>query len=64
MITFQDEVKCIWQRKFTGATLLFCINRYATLVSETLNVIIDLQAWQIQTEETASIVGPISFSFP
>lgn len=30
--TLSDEVKFIWQRKFTGASALFCINRYASLL--------------------------------
>lgn len=56
MITFPDEVKGIWQRKFTGATILFFINRYAILVSETLTVALNLQMWQTETEATANMI--------
>ncbi len=64
VITFPDEVKCIWQRKFSGATILFCINRYGTLLAQTLVIVEDLYAWQTQTEETADMVGffPALFS--
>ncbi|KAE9396653.1 hypothetical protein BT96DRAFT_884594 [Gymnopus androsaceus JB14] len=32
LITFGDEVERIWKRKFTGATVLFALNRYLTPV--------------------------------
>ncbi|KAE9396647.1 hypothetical protein BT96DRAFT_1039235 [Gymnopus androsaceus JB14] len=32
LITFGDEVERVWKRKFTGATLLFFLNRYLTPV--------------------------------
>ncbi len=54
MTTFSDEVRCIWQRKFTGATALFCINRYAALLVCTLRVILDLQT---SASETADLVS-------
>lgn len=39
IISFNEEVQRIWQRKFTGATLLFLITRYsATLERITLVV--------------------------
>ena len=31
LITLSDEVEHVWKRKWTGATLLFFLNRYATL---------------------------------
>jgi len=33
LLTFSDEVRYIWTRKFTLPTLLFIINRYTTLLS-------------------------------
>ncbi|KAF4615902.1 hypothetical protein D9613_011369 [Agrocybe pediades] len=30
MLTFSDEVERIWKARFSGATLLFLINRYVT----------------------------------
>ncbi|KAJ3526198.1 hypothetical protein NM688_g8287 [Phlebia brevispora] len=32
IITISDEIDHIWKRKFTGATLLFFLNRYTTLL--------------------------------
>ncbi|EPS96176.1 hypothetical protein FOMPIDRAFT_61838, partial [Fomitopsis schrenkii] len=31
-LTFSREVRCIWRRKFTGATMLFLLNRYLFMV--------------------------------
>jgi len=31
LLTFSNEVKCIWRRKFALPTFLFAVNRYATL---------------------------------
>ncbi|KAI0640732.1 hypothetical protein C8Q79DRAFT_920930, partial [Trametes meyenii] len=33
LITFGEEVRLFWGRKFTGASLLFFINRYWTLLA-------------------------------
>ncbi len=57
MITFSEEVKCVWQRKFTGATVLFFINRYVTLFYRALIGVSMLSVWQSQTQETADLVG-------
>ena len=32
LITIAREVSCIWSRKFTGATVLFALNRYLLLL--------------------------------
>lgn len=32
VLTFSREIRCIWHRKFTGATVLFLLNRYIFLV--------------------------------
>ncbi|KAL4251377.1 hypothetical protein ABKN59_005566 [Abortiporus biennis] len=36
LLTFTDEWRCIWGRRFSGATVFFFINRYFTLVDLTL----------------------------
>ncbi|KAH9836082.1 uncharacterized protein C8Q71DRAFT_760471 [Rhodofomes roseus] len=36
MLTFSREVRCIWKRRFSGATVLFMLNRYLTLVYRVL----------------------------
>ena len=32
LITFGDEVQLFWRRKWTGATVLFILNRYIVLL--------------------------------
>lgn len=41
LITFEQERKTIWQRKFSGATLLFLLNRYLALLYGALSVTTD-----------------------
>jgi len=36
VLTFAREVRCIWHRRFSGATILFLLNRYLTLVYRVL----------------------------
>lgn len=31
IITFGEEVRCVWGRRISGASALFLVNRYATL---------------------------------
>ena len=31
-ITFQSEVRLVWKRRMTGASVIFLLMRYATLV--------------------------------
>lgn len=38
LVTFDREVELFWKRKFTGASVLFLLNRYLPL----LTVILDL----------------------
>ncbi|GJE96173.1 hypothetical protein PsYK624_123660 [Phanerochaete sordida] len=33
LLTFQDEIRMIWRRKWTGATALFVANRYLLIAS-------------------------------
>ncbi|KAG8782400.1 hypothetical protein FRC12_020868 [Ceratobasidium sp. 428] len=48
VVTFSDEVDRIWRRKWTGATWLFALNRYAT----ELFFIVDIVCRYISTEAT------------
>ncbi|KAI0081451.1 hypothetical protein K474DRAFT_1703886 [Panus rudis PR-1116 ss-1] len=38
LLTFPQEVRCIWQRKWTGATLLYSAIRYTTIVDMAFRV--------------------------
>ncbi|RPD60550.1 hypothetical protein L227DRAFT_575166 [Lentinus tigrinus ALCF2SS1-6] len=38
ILTFGDEVEVFWKRKFTGATVMFLLNRYLILVSYILEL--------------------------
>lgn len=55
-LTLPDEVRCVWKGKFTGVTVLFMINRYATIVYRTL-MVIQLMSWDTYPEETADTVS-------
>lgn len=39
IITFDAEVRCIWRRKISGASVLFVLNRYATLVASLASIV-------------------------
>ena len=47
VLTFVQEVQLIWGRKITGATVLFWLNRYLTLVIVFMNCI---GSWSTQCE--------------
>jgi len=51
-VTFPREVRCIWGRKFTWATVLFLLNRYLTLLNRVL-MIVDMLPWQNLPQATA-----------
>ncbi len=63
IVTFPDEVKCIWQRKFTGATVLFFFNRYGALLLQLFHLVDDLYIWGTQTEEAANMASLSLFYF-
>ncbi|GJE93317.1 hypothetical protein PsYK624_094760 [Phanerochaete sordida] len=44
ILTFSQEVGCVWNRKFTGASLLFIINRYVVLANRLVRLI-QLVSW-------------------
>lgn len=59
MITFSNEVEFIWKRKFTLATVLFCVNRYATLFNQILLVVSLLPTSHTESEKVANLVGSL-----
>lgn len=38
LITFDREVALVWRRKFTGASVLFFLNRYLPILVNVLNL--------------------------
>ncbi|OSX61290.1 hypothetical protein POSPLADRAFT_1182434 [Postia placenta MAD-698-R-SB12] len=54
-LTFSREVRCIWGRKFSGATVIFMLNRYLTLVYRVL-MLVDMLPWQSQPQTVANDV--------
>ncbi|KAJ8455327.1 hypothetical protein ONZ51_g12509 [Trametes cubensis] len=38
LITFDDEVECVWRRKFTWARLILILNRYIALLLFLLSI--------------------------
>lgn len=39
LLTFYDEVKAIWRRKITGASVLFIVNRYVLIITIVLQIL-------------------------
>lgn len=39
LITFDDEVRCVWRRRISGASTLFLLNRYAILAASLVGVV-------------------------
>lgn len=59
LVTFDREVELFWKRKFTGASVLFLLNRYLPL----LTVILDLsQSTPMSDRVSLSQPGPILYS--
>ena len=46
ILTFQKEVQCIWQRRFTGATVVYLATRYLAVVQCILLVLLSM-LWDI-----------------
>lgn len=38
-ITFDEEVRCVWKRRISGASVLFILNRYIMLVASLANIV-------------------------
>lgn len=45
VITLADEVRCIWRRRVSGATILFLVNRYAILVLSVASIV-NIVRWE------------------
>jgi len=55
LLTLQDEIRCIWKRKFSFATVLFFVNRYVTLLYRTL-MIVQMLPWANLPEDQADAI--------
>ncbi|CAL1698255.1 unnamed protein product [Somion occarium] len=53
ILTFSQEVCCIWQRKFTGVTLLYVVIRYGTILNIVLQGIGGI--WSFESVSHASL---------
>ncbi|KLO05847.1 hypothetical protein SCHPADRAFT_710544 [Schizopora paradoxa] len=57
LLTFGDEVERVWKPKFTGATLLFLINRYFTPLQYIVNIASFFDAaWTFDSEACINFV--------
>ncbi|RDX52294.1 hypothetical protein OH76DRAFT_1500807 [Lentinus brumalis] len=52
ILTFGDEVEMFWKQKFTGATVIFLLNRYLILVS----YLMDFATIWIEDDDSCSVV--------
>lgn len=60
VLTLSREVQYVWQRRFSGVTALFVLNRYAVM-SGRLVRLIQLQSWHGYTVETADHLCTIAW---
>ncbi|EIW53058.1 uncharacterized protein TRAVEDRAFT_107339, partial [Trametes versicolor FP-101664 SS1] len=56
-ITLDSEVRLIWRRKITGASIIFFLNRYLLVLQNALTV---ASFWPISTSVRHSITPPFS----
>ncbi|KAI0083636.1 hypothetical protein BDY19DRAFT_900028 [Irpex rosettiformis] len=54
-LTLPQEIKCIWRRKWSTATVLFLVNRYVVMCNRGFRMI-QAVSWQGQFEHTADRV--------
>lgn len=59
-ITVNDEIRCIWKRKFSGATFLFLANRYVGLLYRLVTLFL-LLSWSTKARGSADEVCLTSF---
>ncbi|KAI0365794.1 hypothetical protein BV20DRAFT_1056178 [Pilatotrama ljubarskyi] len=54
LLTFSDEVHFVWGRKFSGATVVFVLNRYVTLFSK---IVLPISTfwWPNQTDKVSTL---------
>lgn len=38
-ITFDEEVRCVWKRRISGASILFVLNRYVMLLASLASIV-------------------------
>ena len=56
VLTFSSEVQFIWRRKWSAATVLFVMNRYAILLYQTLNIQLQYTTFDQMNEAQAYLV--------
>lgn len=54
-ITLSDEIRYVWKRKASGATVIFVLNRYISLLYQ-LFMTIQLFTWASESEDAADKV--------
>ncbi|KAH9888009.1 hypothetical protein C8Q73DRAFT_794442 [Cubamyces lactineus] len=59
LLTFSGEIQFVWSRKFSGATVVFVLNRYVTLFSK---IVLPISTfwWPNQTDQR-SVVHTVAF---
>lgn len=60
ILSFSLEVKCIWQRRFSKATALYVLNRYAVM-SNRIVLLIELKSWRGVDVKHADHVSAAAF---
>lgn len=50
LLTFAEEVQFMWGRTFSGATVVFALNRYTTLIGKIILPVCTLY-WPGQTDQ-------------
>ncbi|KAH9930174.1 hypothetical protein B0H21DRAFT_711987 [Amylocystis lapponica] len=58
ILTISEEVTLIWGRRLTGATVLFILNRYVSLINQTLSVVV-LFPWSNQTNQSERCIATV-----
>lgn len=53
LLTLPGEIELVWKRKFTGATALFILLRYFTLISK-ISLLVATFPWPNQTDQVCS----------
>lgn len=48
LLTFDDEVRFFWHRKWNSVTILFFLNRYLPLVGHVPGIVKVLATWSIK----------------
>lgn len=59
ILTFSQEVCCIWQRKFTGVTLLYVVIRYGTILNIVLQGIGGI--WSFESVSSCKVIASLAY---